>query len=189
MNVFSPFLPYIRKTGEILTSSIAYLVCMLSAQMYFAMLIWFWAKASGQERLMAVSLVRQITPDSACRGLVLLTPPPLRLRCIEGCAEEVNRSFSQCKFRATFRVDPRTIEPTWPWALCTTWSMHQPHLGKTHTGMRVICLAQVLLICTHLHTLEHVLRDTHMAKGRHTCRDTGVNEMLSIHLVTYWKNH
>lgn len=62
---------------------------------------------------MAVSPVRQITPDSACRGLVQHTPP-LQPKCIEGCAEEVNRSFTQCKFRATFRDNPRTIEPMWP---------------------------------------------------------------------------
>lgn len=69
------------------------------------------------------------------QGVGLAHSSPLHLRCVGGCAEEVNRSFTQCKFGATFRGDPRTIEPTWPRALGTTWSMHQPHLGEIHTGM------------------------------------------------------
>lgn len=56
---------------------------------------------------------------------------------------------------ATFRDDPRTIEPMWPRALCTTWSMHQPHLGEIHTGMRVICLTQVHHVSRCTQTSEH----------------------------------
>ncbi len=77
------------KCGKILAYSIVYLVGTSSAQMYYPALIWFWAKESGQERLMATSPVRQITPDSACRGLVQHAPP-----CTSAASKAVPRRWT-----------------------------------------------------------------------------------------------
>lgn len=57
--------------ATILARSTAYLVRPSSAQMYYPALIWFWAKGSRQQRLMVLFPFRQITPDSACRGVGL----------------------------------------------------------------------------------------------------------------------
>lgn len=153
-------------------------------------LIWFQAKGRRQERLMAVSPVRQITPDSACRGWVEHTPPPC-LRCVDGCAEEVKRSFTRCKFQATFGEDPWTIEPTWPQALCATWSVRQTHLGKSHTCARVICLTQVHHVSRRTHTHTHhawtrAPKCTHAWVRTHT--QVFVRYLCMWFVVIYWRN-
>lgn len=141
------------------------------------------------ERLMVVFAVRQITPDSACRGVGRARSSLCTSDASQGRAEEVNRSFTRCKLRATFGDNPRTIEPMWPRVLCTTWSMHQPHLGKTHIDMGVICITQVsgphsnthrqarTRTCAHVGMLEQ--RQTHAWMHTHA----RVNEKLSAHMV------
>lgn len=92
------------------------------------------------------------------------------------------------QLRATFRGDPRTVVVMWPRALCTTWSMHQRHLGEIHTGMGVICL-------THVHHVSQCAQSTNgwTAAQRDRCtaentlkhRCTSVNEMRSAHTVAH----
>lgn len=82
---------------------------------------------------------------------------------------------------------PGRLSRCGPRALCTTWSMHQAHLGETHTGVGVICLTQVHHVSQHTltrtHTPESRLGVSH-THGRTCSRSyTRVNEMLSVHLV------
>lgn len=152
--------------------------------MYYPLLIWFWAKESGQERLMAVSPVRQITPDSACRGWSSTLLP-----CNSDVLKTVLRRWTIPSLNANSGPHSETIpgrlSQCGPRALCTTWSMHQAHLGETHTGMGVICLTQVHLVSqhiTHAHTLESTLRASHMSECTCTYRYTSVNAMLFVHM-------